>query len=75
MQIDGEGWHKAKGLRVPGNIHFIQQPPFSLEVNSAQHLWDEIRVKYLHNKIFDSLAETMEVGCRGINELNANLIM
>ncbi|MBP8945005.1 MAG: IS630 family transposase [Paludibacteraceae bacterium] len=71
MQLDGAGWHKAKGLKIPSNIHFLQQPPYSPEVNPTEHLWDEIREKYLHNKIFDSLAETMEAVCRGINELNA----
>jgi len=71
MQLDGAGWHKAKGLKIPSNIHFIQQPPYSPEVNPTEHLWDEIREKHLHNKIFDSLAETMEVVCREINELNA----
>ena len=70
MQLDGAGWHKAKGLKIPSNIYFIQQPPYGPEVNPTEHFWDERREKHLHNKIFDSLAETMEVVCRGINELN-----
>ena len=70
MQLDGAGWYKAKGLKLSSNIHFIPQHPYSPEVNPTEYLWDEIREKHLHNKIFDSLAETMEVVCRGINELN-----
>jgi len=23
MQLDGAGWHKAKDLKIPSNIHFI----------------------------------------------------
>ena len=45
MQIDGAGWNKAKGLRVFGNIHFIQQLTHSHEVNPTRRLWDEIKIK------------------------------
>jgi hypothetical protein len=45
MQIDGAGWYKAKGLRVFGNIHFIQQLTYSHEVNPTRRLWDEIKIK------------------------------
>jgi transposase len=69
MQIDGAGWHKSKDLKIPRNIHFIIQPPYSPEVNPTEHIWDEIREKYLHNKIYDTLEETMDKVCMGLIDL------
>ena len=69
MQIDGAGWHKSSDLKIPKNIHFIMQPPYSPEVNPTEHLWDEIREKYLHNRVFSSLDDTMDKVCIGLNDL------
>jgi len=40
MQVDGAGWHKSADLKMPQNIHFIMQPPYSPEVNPTEHLWE-----------------------------------
>lgn len=69
MQVDGAGWHRSKSLKIPKNIYFIMQPPYSPEVNPTEHIWDEIREKYLHNKIFNSLDETMDKVCFGLQDL------
>lgn len=69
MQVDGAGWHRSKSLKIPENIYFIMQPPYSPEVNPTEHIWDEIREKYLHNKIFNSLDETMDKVCLGLQDL------
>ncbi|OFX39798.1 MAG: hypothetical protein A2X08_03245 [Bacteroidetes bacterium GWA2_32_17] len=71
MLVDGAGWHKSKELKIPYNIHFIIQPPYSPEVNPTEHIWDEIREKYLHNKIFSSLKETINRVSNGIRELSS----
>ena len=71
MQVDGAGWHRSKGLKLPKNIYFINQPPYSPEVNPTEHIWDEIREKYLHNKIFNSLEDTMDMVCKGLNDLES----
>jgi transposase len=69
MQIDGAGWHKSKELKIPNNIHFILQPPYSPEVNPTEHIWDELREKFLNNKIFDSIEDTMNRVCKGLRKL------
>jgi transposase len=73
MQIDGAGWHKSKELKIPKNIHFIIQPPYSPEVNPTEHIWDELREKYLHNRVFDSLEETMDRVCFGLKDLSEKM--
>ena len=69
MQVDGAAWHGSRELVVPSNIRLIEQPPYSPEVNPAEHLWDELREKYLHNRAFPSLDALIEVLCQGLNAL------
>lgn len=69
MQVDQAGWHHSKELLVPANIRLIEQPAYSPEVNPVEHLWEELREKYLHNRLFSSLDSLVEVLCQGLNEL------
>ena len=69
MQVDQAGWHRSKELLVPANIRLIEQPAYSPEVNPVEHLWEELREKYLHNRLFSSLDSLIEVLCQGLNEL------
>ena len=55
MVLDGAGWHKAKGLNIPENICLRPVPPYSPQLNPAEHLWEEIREKWFTNLVFDSL--------------------
>jgi transposase len=45
MFMDQAGWHKVKALIVPVNVKLIKVPPYSPELNPAEHLWEEIREK------------------------------
>jgi hypothetical protein len=69
MQVDQAGWHRSKELQVPENIRFIFQPASSPEVNPVEHLWEELREKYLHNLVFSSLEDLTEVLCQALTEL------
>jgi hypothetical protein len=69
MQVDQAGWHQAKDLHIPENIRLIFQPAYSPEVNPVEHLWEEIREKYLHNRIFSSLEDLAGVLCHALHEL------
>lgn len=55
MVMDKAGWHKAKDLKVPQNMRIIFLPPYSPELNPAEHLWEEIREKWFPNQVFNSL--------------------
>ena len=56
MILDGAGWHKAGTLVIPENMKLLNLPPYSPELNPVEHLWDELREKYFHNKVFDSIS-------------------
>jgi hypothetical protein len=70
MQVDQAGWHRAKDLQVPANMRLILQPPSRPEVNPVEHLWEELREKYLHNRVFPSLDALMDVLCQALAELS-----
>jgi hypothetical protein len=69
MQVDQASWHHSHELSIPTNIRLIGQPPYSPEVNPVEHIWDELREKYLHNRSFSSLDSLIDVLCQGLNEL------
>ena len=69
MQVDQAGWHHSRTLQVPSNIRLIAQPAHSPEVNPVEHLWEEVREKYLHNRVLPSLDELIEVLCQALTEL------
>ena len=39
MVMDQAGWHVAGDLVVPANMRLIYLPPYSPELNPAEHLW------------------------------------
>ncbi len=55
MVLDGAGWHRSMALRAPANMRLLPLPPYAPELNPVEHLWDELREKYFHNRVFDSL--------------------
>jgi DDE superfamily endonuclease len=68
MQVDQVGWHRSKALAFPENIRLLSQPASSPEVNPVEHLWEELREKYLPNRVFSSLDLLIEMLCQGLNE-------
>jgi hypothetical protein len=69
MQVDGAGWHRSQELVIPATIRLIEQPPYSPEVNPIEHIWDELREKYFHNRVFPSLESLLDKLCQGLNDL------
>ena len=55
MVLDGAGWHRAKRLQVPANMQLIPLPPWSPQLNSVEHVWDEVREKWFANRVFASM--------------------
>ena len=55
LLLDKAGWHISKNIRLADNLLLMHLPPYSPELNPVELLWREIRRKYFHNKIFNSL--------------------
>ena len=60
MVLDGAGGHRAQRWQGPANIKRIPLPAWSPQLNSVEHLWDEVREKWFANRVFDSLAALEE---------------
>jgi len=59
MVFDGAGWHRNQSIRLAPNLRLLTLPPYSPELNPVEHLWDDLREKSFHNRVFDSI-ESLE---------------
>jgi transposase len=69
MVLDGAGWHQSESLQLPANLRLLRLPPYSPELNPVEHLWDELREKAFHNRVFeriDALEEHLTIALRAM---------
>ena len=55
MVLDGAGWHKSQSFALPENLKLHFLPPYSPQLNPAERLWDELREKHFHSRVFESI--------------------
>lgn len=72
MQVDGASWHHSQKVRVPENIRFIFQPPYSPQVNPTEHIWEELREKHFGNRTFSTLDALQDQLCMALDKLSQN---
>ena len=70
--LDGAGWHKANSLRLPPSMHLLFLPPYSPELNPAEHVWDHIRENFFGNQVFSSLDAVEDRLCEAFRSLAAH---
>ena len=76
MVLDGAGWHRSATLKVPSNMQLLPLPPYAPELNPVEHIWDELREKYFHNRVFDSIAaleDQLTIGLVALEEDTARV--
>ena len=76
MILDGAGWHKSKSLAIPDNIRLLFLPPYSPELNPMENLWEELREKSFHNRVFESqwaLENQLEVSLKELESDNERI--
>ena len=39
LVLDGAGWHESPKVQVPEHVHLLFLPPYSPELQPAEHLW------------------------------------
>jgi transposase len=72
MFMDQAGWHKARTLVIPANIRLLNLPPYSPELNPAEHLWEEIREKWFPNLVFRSITAVEDTLMEALATLESN---
>ena len=55
LVLDGAGWHASAGLAVPEGVRLAFLPPYSPELQPAEHLWP-LTNEAVANRPFASLA-------------------
>ena len=69
--LDGAGWHRAKDLVIPANMRLASLPARSPELNPAEHLWEELREKWLGNQLYlhqQAVERQIEKGLAALEE-------
>jgi transposase len=60
LVLDNAGWHTAPNLAVPDGIRLVYLPPYSPELQPAEHLWPVLD-EPLANQYFGTLADLEHV--------------
>jgi hypothetical protein len=69
LVLDNAGWHGPEGLAVPDGISLVFLPPYTPELQPAEHLWplvDEAVVN-THFATLDALHATVAARCRQLH--------
>jgi len=72
--MDQAGWHISNGLVVKDNLAIMYLPPYSPDLNPAEHFWDYIREKKgFNNNVFNSLQEVENKLSIVLNDIENNI--
>jgi hypothetical protein len=69
LLLDGAGWHKAKGLRVPANLTLVRLPSYSPELNPMENVWEYLRENQLSLRVWPDQGAVVESCCEAWNGL------
>jgi transposase len=72
MVLDGAGWHKSRRLKVPENMKLFSLPAYSPELNPVENIWEELREKHFHNRVFARLTDLEDQLLHGLLHLETN---
>lgn len=72
MVMDQAGWHVAQELEVPGNMRLVLLPPYSPEINPAEHIWDALRENCIGNTVFASPEAADKALSKGLRSLESD---
>ena len=77
MVMDQAGWHIAHGLEVPQNMRLVLLPPWSPEINPAEHIWIALRDDCVGNTVFasfDAADKALSAGLRSLESDHARML-
>lgn len=57
--IDNAKFHSTKNIKIPENIHLLNIPPYTPELNPCEQVWKYIKDRY-KNKCFENLENVKE---------------
>lgn len=72
MVLDGAGWHQSQSLQLSPNLRLLKLPPYSPELNPVEHLWDDLREKSFHNRVFATLDALEDHLCSALRDMESD---
>jgi hypothetical protein len=72
MVMDQAGWHIAGALEVPANMRILFLPPYSPELNPAEHIWKALRGAWFANVLFKGMGAVVNTLCKGLRTLETD---
>lgn len=72
MVMDQAGWHIARDLVVPDNMRLVYLPPYSPELNPAEHLWESLRENHFGNAVASDLDAVEAALIKGLQCMEAD---
>jgi transposase len=75
LVLDRAGWHSSQMLMVPDGIHLVFLPPYSPELQPAEHLWPFTNeaIANRHFETLDALQEAQAKRCVVLQDDTASL--
>ena len=70
LVLDGASWHRSPKLTVPDNLRLMFLPPYTPELNPAEHLWPLLR-EVTANQAFadiDALETRLAERCKWLSQ-------
>lgn len=68
LPVDGAGWHRSKKVVLPPGLQLVPLPPYSPELQPAEHLWP-LTNEGIANQCFadlEALAEAQRRRCAAL---------
>lgn len=72
--IDNAGFHSTKNIEVPNNIHLLNIPAYSPELNPCEQVWAYLKTRF-KNQVFKSMEELNEWLYNKIKNMDSETIM
>ena len=60
LVLDGAGWHTKPGLATPDGIELVYLPPYTPELQPAEHLWPLVDEPVV-NRYFETIQQLDKV--------------
>lgn len=69
LLMDQAGWHVSRQVQVPPHMRLLFQPPYSPELQPAEHLWPLVDAPLInrHFPSLDALETTLIERCRWLS--------
>jgi len=74
LVLDGAGFHRGGGLKIPENITLRYLPPYSPELNPIERLWKWLKEHYLGNTVSKGLKELFAGGLNAWEKVSSELV-